>query len=171
MKKITGLVIMLFVLALTFGSAFAATYPHKEGKVEITIPDSWKVTAEGDGMRAEVKGDTDADNLTIDFELVKADDLEKSLVEAEKWITKELGVIKSEKTAEIELNGMKTYVEDFTAQEGKMAVSIALILTPANKFLCLYYFATPEAEKKHEKVITGIIQSIKPLAEAEVEKK
>ena len=188
MKKITCLFIMIFVLSLTSASAFALTYPHREGRVEITLPDNWKdaaarddkasdagidwnVTARGDDMRAEVKGDKADDNLTIDLELVKADDLEKSIEEAQKWISRELGPIKSLSTSEIEINGMMTYIEDFSAREGKMSVSIALMLTPAGKFLCLYCFATAEAEKKYEKVLVDIISSIKPLSEGDIEKK
>jgi len=169
MRKLSVLFIVVFVLSLTFGSAFAATYPHKEGKVEITIPDTWKVTTEGNNMRVEAKGEEGKadDDIAMDIELVSADNLEKSLDETDKLITKQLGEIVSEKTGEVELNGMKTYIEDFKTKDGKYEVSVALILTPAQKFLCLYYYANPQASAKYEKDVQAILQSIKPLKEAE----
>lgn len=165
MKKLVVLVVLVMAISLTFGNAFAAVFPHEEAKVEITIPDTWKVEPKGDELHAEVKGETAADDLILIFSIVKGEDLVATIESSTKELEKQFGELKTEKTTEIELNGMKTYCEDCKSADGKYSVSLAMIQTPANKFMLVYYAASPEAEKKYEKDVTDILQSIKPLAD------
>ncbi len=176
MKKFSFLLIAVLVLVLSFGQAFAATYKHADAKVEFSVPDSWKVTPADGVFTIEAKGETEADNISMQFEAIKAEDITKTMDEAEKEIAKwleaqfgkEKSVLKEEgKLAELKINGMDAISQLFTCNDGKFAVEITIIVTPANKFMALYYYASVEAEKKHSKEIGEIVNSIKPLAEAE----
>lgn len=180
MKKLVILSIAVFLVVLSFGGAFAATYKHADAKFELTVPDTWKVSNEDGNFRIEAKGDTDADNIVMDFEAVEAEDLSKTMEEGMKWISKEMvemfgaekGVLKeSGEMSELKIGGMDAINQLFTCNDGKYAVDITIFITPAKKFMALYYYATVEAEKKHEKEITDIIKSIKPIEEAGFEKK
>lgn len=135
---------------------------------------------EDGNFRIEAKGDTEADNIVMDFEAVNAEELDKTMEEAMKWIQKEMitmfgeekGALKeSGKMNELKIGGMDAINQLFTCNDGKYAVDITIFITPANKFMALYYYASVEAEKKHEKAISDIINSIKPVEEAGFEKK
>lgn len=176
MKKFSLVLVAIFVLVLSFGQAFAATYKHADAKVEFSVPDTWKVEQAEGVFTIEAKGETEADNISMQFEAVKAEDITKTMEEAEKeiskWLVEKFGkeksVLKEEgKLAELKLNGMDAISQLFTCNDGKFAVEITIIVTPAKKFMALYYYASVEAEKKHEKEIGEIVNSIKPLAEGE----
>jgi len=174
MKKLVLILTVVFMVVLSFGPAFAGTFKHNGAQIQFTAPDTWKVSESNEVFTIEAKGETAADNISMEFEVVNADDLEKTMVEAEKQITewaekqfgKEKGKLKEEgKPTELTINGMKAISMLMTCDDGKFAVEVTLIVTPANKFMALYYYATVEAEKKHAKEIGEVVNSIKPIEE------
>ena len=166
MKNFSKIMLLAVIaVVLTFGAAFAKEYNDKESGLSVNIPDDWKVSSEGNVLEASA-----GEDINLIFETLKADDVEAALTEAEKALTKELGELKTEKTAEVEINGMKAYIEDCTAKEGKINVSVMLLATPGKKMVLLYYIGTPEAEKKYEAELTAIVQSLKPATTEETEK-
>ncbi|OGM05935.1 MAG: hypothetical protein A2008_02195 [Candidatus Wallbacteria bacterium GWC2_49_35] len=180
MKNLVVLSITILLVVLSCGGAFAATYKHSDAKFELSVPDTWKVSNEDGNFRIEAQGDTAADNIVMDFEAVEAEDLSATMEEGMKWISKEMvemfgeekGVLKeSGEMSEIKIGGMDAINQLFTCNDGKYAVDITIFITPSKKFMALYYYATVEAEKKHEKEISDIIKSIKPIEDAGFEKK
>jgi len=161
MKNLVKIMFIVVVsIALSFGSAMAKEYNDGDSGLSVTIPDTWKVSSEGNVLEAK----TTDEAIGLVFESVKAEDVEKAIGDAVKEIEKELGTLTTVSTSETELNGLKAYIEDCTAtvKDVKISVSVMLLMTPDKKFVLLYYFGGEEAEKKYEKELTEIVQSLKP---------
>jgi len=161
MKNLVKILFIVVVfIALSFGSAMAKEYNNPDSGISVSIPDAWKVSTEGNVFTAK----TSDEGISLTFESVKAEDVEKALAEAQKEIENELGPLTTVSTSEIELNGLGAFVEDCTAivKGAKISVSMMLIMTPDKKVVLMYYFGTDESEKKYEKELTGIVESLKP---------
>lgn len=149
----------LLAVLVVFSAADAKTFPNREGKVEISVPDDWKSEMVNNVLQVE----SPEDGITLFFDILKDENIEDALANTEKNITSTLGPLVTERTAEIILNGMNTIVEDYKTKDGLVKVSVMLILTPAGKYMLCYYLGTEEADRKYADELTDIVGSIKPL--------
>ncbi|MBF0542868.1 MAG: hypothetical protein HQM08_00470 [Candidatus Riflebacteria bacterium] len=160
----------LLVLALVLACAFpvqvaATTLTHSGAQVEITVPDGWKSNQEADVIKIAAPDDS----MAVVFTVVAEEKADKAFDAIEKALEKSVGQILYDndgKPIEEKINGMPTWEWDGATKDGKLKVYSLSIETPSGKTLVVYWFGTPESEKKYEADIKTIAQGLKPLASA-----
>ncbi len=163
MKKIFG--VFLFLVLATFAPALMAAdvLVHPEAQIEITVPDKWTKDAEGDVLKIKAPDG----EMGVAFTVLAAEQADKALETIDAELEKALGAIKWENegkaTAE-KINEMPCEIWNGTAQEGKLQIECIVVDCPSGKNLAIYWFDTPESEKKYEADIDVIVKGLKPVA-------
>ncbi len=162
MKKVFnfGILLVAFLAIISYQSK-ATEYPHEEGKVKITIPDTWKVEINEETLTASTQDGT----ISLVFSIIEANTLDAALDEVDKQMATEFQEVKIGEPEEIEINGMSAVSYDGSATTDGTTIYIggSLIMTPSNKVLFIFAAAAPDAMEKYEKDIEAIANSIKPL--------
>jgi hypothetical protein len=162
MNSLTRFAVVALALALV-GAAHAASFKFETAKVEITSPEGWNSSQEGD----VVKIATPDNSMAVVFMILPEGLEDKAIEEIEKSLAKEIGdVAWKEKPQHEEINGMAAEIWEGSAKEGKLGVDAVYINTPADKSLGIYWFSAPEAAQKYDKDIETIIKGLKPLGGA-----
>ncbi|MFZ5949865.1 MAG: hypothetical protein ACOYXC_04130 [Candidatus Rifleibacteriota bacterium] len=160
-----NLLVVFVLVMVAFGSlAFAAdVLVHEGAQVEITIPENWARNVEGDGMTVVAPNE----EMSIAFMILDADKADKVLEQIDASVDKEIGKVAWENNGESKpenINGMEGENWYGTAQGGKIQVECIVLDAPTGKKLVLYWFDTPESEKKYEAEIGMIVRGLKPVA-------
>jgi hypothetical protein len=162
MKKHLSLTLLLTALV---ASASAGTYklPKEESIASVSFPEGWKVEASDESLDAN----SDDNEIYINIEFNDADSLEGAIEETFGYLKKnKIKIDKStEKKTEADFHGMKVVNFDWEGEdsEGKAKISLAVLGVTPKKALLLLYWASPEGEKKHQKELDSIMDSIKSL--------
>lgn len=165
MKKFFGLFLAVVLACCVPGVSLAEVLTHPEAKIEITVPDTWKQSQDGNMLKVE----TADGEMAILFMVLEQAEKDKVLEAIDKSLEAKLGEIKWENDGNSkpeEINGMKGEIWNGTAKEGKFQVECISLDTPSDKNLGIYWFDTPESEKKYAKDIETIVKGLKPLAGA-----
>ena len=165
MKKILGLVLAITLACFVPGVSLAEVLTHPGAQIEITVPDKWTQTQEGEMLTVTAPDG----EMAIMFMVLEQAEKDKVLEAIDKSLEAKLGEIKWENEGNSkpeEINGMKGDIWNGTAKEGKFQVECISLDTPSDKNLGIYWFDTPESEKKYEKEIDLIVKGLKPIAAA-----
>jgi hypothetical protein len=162
MKKLT-LALLLALALLTPAVAKTFKLPDEGSFASITIPDDWKSKEIDNGVESQ-SADSE---VYFAVEATDAKGMDKAIEEAIAYL-KGQGVTVDEKTmkqSEGKINGMNgvDVTWNGTDKEGPAIVSLTILEAKKDKALLITYWASPEGTKKHEKVLGGILQSIKPV--------
>jgi predicted Zn-dependent protease len=159
MKKLP--LALLFALMLPASLAMAKTYPHDGAKVSITIPDSWKVEPSEDSLTAKAPDET----VFLSFIVMEAADVDKAAAELDKELDKVMKNVNVGKGEEMTINGMKAYFAEGSGEVdgNKVDIGVVVIATKSGKILLGLGFGAAGKYDKHQKDITSIFQSIKPI--------
>lgn len=158
--------IITALFAAAFSSAFAGTHkiPKGDAIATVTVPDKWKTEAEDDSLDIV----SDDEEVYINIEALDYESVEGAVKEAMGYLQKNKVKVDpaTAKKQAGEANGMKFENVDFdgTDEDGPCKISITVLGVTPKKALVLLYWASPEAEKKHEKELSAIQASIKPVA-------
>lgn len=152
--------------------AIAATIPmsvqagrkvvDETAQIQIEVPDSWKESRDANSLTIETADEA----VAMVFRTLEADAADGVIKAIDSELEKSLGKLAWEnegKGKEIDINGMKGKEWDGTAKEGQVIVACLALDTPASKILAIYYFATPESDKKYAEEIGSVIKGLKPL--------
>lgn len=163
MKFIRSIVLTLVALAAT---AFAGTYklPKENPIASIAFPEGWKVELEDEGLDA-----TSADDaISINIEFHAVEDLAGAIKDTLVHLAKSKVKIDqaTQKKTEADVKGITVVNIDWDGEDedGKCKISLTVLAVTPTKALLMLYWATPEGEKKHEKELGAIQESITPLA-------
>jgi hypothetical protein len=160
LKQLAAAAVLACTLTLP---ALAANFQFSAAKVEITSPEGWKSSQEGDVVTIGAPDDS----ISVVFMVLPEGLEDKAIEEIEKNLEKAIGKVAwKEKPTHEEVNGMPSEIWEGTAKEGKMVVEAMYTNTPADKSLGVYWFSTPEADKKYEKEIETIVKGLKPMGGA-----
>ena len=165
MKKFIGLFLAIALACFAPGICLAEVLTHEGAKIEINLPDKWTQAPDGNMM---VVTAPDGD-MSIMFMVLEQSEKDKVLEAIDKALEAKVGEIKWENDGNSkpeEINGMKGEIWNGTAKEGKFQVECISLDTPSDKNLGIYWFDTPESEKKYQKEIDLIVKGLKPMAAA-----
>jgi predicted Zn-dependent protease len=139
----------------------AKTYPHAEAKVEVTIPDNWKVEGDGDTLTATSADET----LGLIFTVLEAKDVDSVLEGLDKELESFIKDLRPKKDAAVvTINRMKGMTID---AEGKiegvpMDIGMMILEAPSGKVVMVLGFAAKGTMGKHEPAVQAIFTSLKP---------
>ncbi|MFT7621716.1 MAG: putative Zn-dependent protease [Myxococcota bacterium] len=156
-------VLILAALAamLIPATSSARTYPHETAKVEVTIPDAWKVEADDDVLSA-----TSADEmLGLVFTVLPAAAIDEALDQLDKELASFITDMEPDgKPSEVTINGMKGITIDGKGKIEGVAMDIGLMIleAPSGKVVMVLGFAAKGTMDKHERAVQGIFKSLKP---------
>jgi predicted Zn-dependent protease len=159
MKRI--LVLALVAAFLIPATSMAKTYPHAEAKVEVTIPDNWKVEGEDDTLSAVSADET----LGLVFTVLAAKDVDAALEGLDKELSSFIKDLTPKKEGQpVTINGMKGMTIDAEGKIEGVAMDVGLMIleAPSGKVILVFGFAAKGTMNKHERAVQGIFQSLKP---------
>lgn len=163
MKRFFYMTLVMALCCLVPSQLAATTLTHAGAQVEITVPDTWKSNQDGDVITITAPDDA----MSLVFMILNPKEADKALEEVDNELEKTIGTIKWDNEGNSkpeEINGMKGEFWGGTAKEGKFQVECYSLDTPSGKKLGVYWFDTPESEKKYEKDIETIVKGLKPMA-------
>jgi hypothetical protein len=147
-------------------STFAGTHkvPPDKPIVTVQVPDKWKTTERGEHIEA-VSPDGGVSFLVMPAEARK---INEAMGEAMRYLRNRDGITvngDSEKREEGKLNGMdvKNVSWQGKNQKGDIRISFKIMSVPERKPVIVAYWASPEAEKKYQKELNKMLQSIKRI--------
>ena len=154
------IVLMLGLVLVLAVHAHAASFPFTAANVEATAPDGWKSGQDGDTVTF-----TAPDGLmSVVLTLLPKGAEDKAAEVIEKELDKSIGKVAwKEKPTKEKINDLDFEIWEGTAKEGKMVVEANYITGASDRELAVFWFSTPEADKKYEKEIDGIVKSIKKI--------
>jgi hypothetical protein len=159
-------VVEAFLCAGLAGSAFAATHnvPRDEPIATVRIPDKWQ-TKEYEERVEATSPDGAVCFLVMPPEGRK---IAESMGEVMRYIRGRSGIaVKAEtiKQEQGQLNGMEVRNVSWLGKDkkGEIKIRFTIISIPDKKTLLVAYWASPEAEKKHQAELTKMLQSIKKV--------
>ena len=163
MKKVSiFLTLLLFVVAASDSSGRTVAYPKEQPALSITFPDTWQVergelllyaAPADESIVLELWALEDVDDAETAWESI--DDIVADLVADPKWG-------KPQKTT---INGIPFLTVDGKAKDEEdkpIAVSVALFSPEEGTVFILIHFGSIDAERKYERELRGIVNSIKP---------
>lgn len=154
------IVLMLGLVAAFAASAFAATTPFTAAKIEISSPDGWKSNVDGDTTTYTAPDGL----LSVVFTLLPKGAEDKAAEIIEKELDKSIGKVAwKDKPTKEKLNELDWETWEGTAKDGKMVVEANYVTGSTDRTVAIYWFSTPEADKKYEKEIDTIVKGIKPI--------
>ena len=154
----------LIFLAATLlpASTFAKTYPHEEAKVQVDIPDTWKVEIEDDTLQATAPKDA----AGLVFSIVEAKELAAALESLEKELS---SIVKDMKALgepeKVKFNGMEGYTINGKGKiEGvDVDLGVMILKAPSGKVIVVLGFTSSKSTEKQDAAIEGIFKSLKPM--------
>lgn len=156
---------LLICLALVvFGTttAFAGTTRIPDANVEVWYPDKWNISKDSTAITITEP----AEEAALTFVTIPGEKLEQALETLEAQIAKiATDVAVSGKPSEQTINGMKVVVVDAKGKvKGKAVdISAALIVRPNKKVMLMFGMVESSKLKKHEKDLTKVVASLKPV--------
>ena len=163
MKTISTTILTLIALV---AAATAGTYkvPKKEPIASIAFPDKWKITEEDEILEAT----TADEDIYIAIEFHKAEAIQEAVEQTFVYLAEHKVKIDkaSQKKQEADVKGIHVINYDWNGEDadGKCKISLSVLAVTETKVLLMLYWASPEAEKKHEKELGLIQESIAKLA-------
>ena len=161
----TKLLLALALLAIAGGPAAAEIKKHPTAKVEIDVPNGWKMGSPKNEPDIMTVMDP-AGEVSFLFIVTDAKELANVVAELDKRLAKTVTDIKwsSAKPTADKLNGMDVLVNNGAGKaSGKdVNISIVLVHTPADKVLMVVVFVDPAKYPAHKAEIQKLIGSIKP---------
>jgi hypothetical protein len=156
----------LFLALLCVGlvaPAFAGTHkvPPDEPIVTVQVPDKWKTTEQAEHIEA-ISPDGAVSFLVMPGEAKK---INEAMGEAMSYVRNKDGITvnpDSMKHDEGRLNGMdvKNVSWQGTNQKGDVKISFKIMSVSEGNPVIVVYWASPAAEKKHQKELNKMLQSI-----------
>src|ERR1700694_4702749 len=156
----------LFTMLLCLGLVAAAfggrhKVPPDEPIVTVQLPDKWKTTERGEHIEAM------SPEGTVSFLVMPAEakKINEAMGEAMRYLRNKGGItVKGEsmKREEGQLNGMDVKNVSWLGknQMGDVKISFKIMSVPEGKPVIVVYWASPDTEKKHQKELNKILQSI-----------
>jgi hypothetical protein len=157
-------VLNAFLCAGLVGSAFSATHnvPRDEPIATIRIPEKWQT------KEYEERVEATSPDRAVSFLVMppEANKIAESMGEVMRYIRNRGGItVKAEtlKREQGKLNGMEVRNVSWLGKDtkGDIKIRFTIVSIPGNKILLVAYWASPEAEKKHQAELTKMLQSIK----------
>lgn len=153
-----------FICVALATSAFSATHkvPVDDPIATIQIPAKWKTKEFEERVEA-----TSADGTVYFFVmLAETRKINESMGEAMRYVRGRSGItVKSDslKQESGKVNGMDIKNFSWKGQDnkGEVTISFTVVSVPENKTLLVVYWGSPQAAKKHERELNGMLQSIK----------
>ena len=135
--------------------------PPDEPIVTVEVPDKWKTTERGEHIEA-ISPDGTVSFLVMPAEAKK---INEAMGEAMRYLRNKDGItVKAEsvKREEGQLNGMDVKHVSWQGknQKGDVKINFKIMSVPEGKPLIVVYWASSEAEKKHQKELNKMLQSI-----------
>ncbi len=163
MPKQTHMVAAVLVLLATvpLASARAEVIRDDKAKVTLTLPESWTQKVVGKALSI----DDPAREVNFTIVMVDAADLKQAAAKAATMLQKMTTRLKLTKGKRLSLGGMAAMGFQGTAQLGKKAIKIALLVTvtPANKGMLVIGLAEAAKYKAHKAEVDGFLASIAPI--------
>lgn len=154
------ILLMLGLVLALCGQTFAASFPFTAANIEATAPDGWKTSSEGDTATFTAPDGT----LSVVFTLLPKGAEDKAAEIIEKELDKSIGKVAwAEKPTKEKINDLDWETWEGTAKEGKMVVEANYITGASDRELALFWFSTPEADKKYKAEIDSITKSVKKI--------
>ncbi len=150
-------------LCVLVPSTFAETHnvPADEPIISVRVPDKWHSKEHGEYLEA-ASPDGAVSFLVLPAESRK---INEAMSEAMRYLRGKSGIrvrADSVKREEGQLNGMNVKNVSWQGknQQGDVNISFKIISIPEKKPMLVCYSASPDAEKKHQKELDKILQSI-----------
>jgi hypothetical protein len=144
-------------------AALAGTHkvPPDEPIVTVQVPDKWRTTEHGEHIEA-ISPDGTVSFLVMPAEAKK---INEAMGEAMRYLRNKGGItVKGEsmKREEGQLNGMDVKHVSWQGknQKGDVKISFKIMSVPEGNPVIVVYWASPDAEKKHQKELNKMLQSI-----------
>lgn len=149
------------VLATTGAYAKVYSIPAADAIATVNAPDDWEPSEITNGIEMN---SPDGD-VYVSIESVKADKISDAVAESVKVLTEQGLVLDqaSQKTHDVEANGMKIHVYDYEAKDddGPTEFSISLVETRMpDTYVMFTARASAEAQKTNDAAMSAIMQSI-----------
>jgi hypothetical protein len=157
-------VLSTFLCAGLVGSAFSATHnvPRDEPIATIRIPEKWQT------KEYEERVDATSPDGAVCFLVIlpEANKVAETMGEVMRYIRGRGGITVKPETRKREqgkLNGMEIMSVSWLGKDDKGDIKIRFtsVSIADKKMLLVAYWASPEAEKKHQAELTKMLQSIK----------
>ncbi len=156
----------LVLASLLAGSpAFAKTFklPDDKPVVSLTIPDSWKPEEIDKG----VQGQTEDSTVFLSAETTKSKEDMGTIIDETFAMLKEHKVVldnDSKKENKFDINGLPADELLYSGKDEDGATSVSITFVTVNDTILVFtYWASPEGEKKHQKEIASLVQSVKAI--------
>jgi hypothetical protein len=152
----------VLALAATATTASAKPIVSKTGQVQVELPDDWNAQAEGDVLL--VAADKNKEIVVV-FMILPKEETQKALAALDAKIGKDVKNDKWNKPQQVTLNEMSGVAVEGTADlKGKPCSIAAMVLsTPNNHNVVVFGAVRADKEAAHQKEITAIMQSLKPV--------
>jgi hypothetical protein len=137
--------------------------PDEKPAITVTLPDAWSPEEIDKGAQA-----TSPDSsIYVALEIEKAKDTQKAVADALIWLKKK-GVKfdqSSQRKKEGEINGLPVVHIEFDGRDddGPTLVTLSVFVLSGDRIGILTYWGSPEGQKKYDRQLTGIINSLQPL--------
>jgi hypothetical protein len=167
-------VAFMAAIGLTFAAATASAaplqYPADAPLFSVEFPADWKTEIDEDD---DIKSQP-ADSSLI-FTITELDEVSNATAAAKDFLqglesTGAFGNLKAGDAGEFSLNGIKFAGLDATATDkdgAERKVTLIVFSPDEDSYFCIFCYATPEAEKLHDKNLASILSSIKKTAPAQ----
>jgi hypothetical protein len=143
--------------------AFAGTHkvPPDEPIVTVQVPDKWQTTERGEHIEA-ISPDGAVSFLVMPAEAKK---INEAMGEAMRYLRNKGGITVSADSMKREkgqLNGMDVKHVSWQGknQKGDVKIKFKIMSVPEGNPVIVVYWASPEAEKKYQKELNKMLQSI-----------
>ncbi|MBE2280437.1 MAG: hypothetical protein IAE91_08605 [Ignavibacteriaceae bacterium] len=134
------------------------TFTNDAAKVSVNLPEGWYYEASESSISAYPEGG----GFMVNFEILKADELDAALEEVDKIISAEFKNVVLGDAEDYDVNGMPGIFVQGTADGVLLAIGV--INTPVSgSSLMVGAWGDPDAVKKYDKEIRYIFNNVKPL--------
>ena len=135
--------------------------PPDEPIVTVEVPDKWKTTERGEHIEA-ISPDSAVSILVMPAEAKK---INEAMGEAMRYLRNKGGITvrsNSMKREDGQLNGMDVKNVSWLGknEKGDVKINFKIMSVPEGKPVIVVYWASPDAEKKHQKELNKMLQSI-----------
>jgi hypothetical protein len=154
----------LFLILLTLTTAYGNTIEIPNSGLKIDVQPKWQAAFEEGSLNIK---SPDGGSVGMAFVTLENPDLQAAVQEAEKEIIEAVGPLNiTQNSTEGEMNGLK-YVEQLaTAMDGKLNVSLTLVLSPTQKWVLIAYFGAVAKEAQWQADLGKMAASLQPISAA-----
>ena len=142
--------------------SLAKTHTHAPAKVQVDIPDNWKVEAEDDTLSATSADET----LGLVFTILAASDVDAALDALDEELSSFITGLRPTGDAKpATVNGMRGVSVDGkgTIEGVAMDIGLMVLQAPSGKVIVILGFAAEGTMGQHERDVQSIFQSLKPV--------